>query len=66
MEFVFKNPLTGEKKTVELNDHMIRLQMEDVAHEILSDCNCEPTGETNVTECSCAEYYDDFEMVAGA
>ena len=63
MEFTFKNPATGEKKIVEVDDYMIRLQMEETAHEILSDCNCEPIGETNVTEYNCAEYYDNFELV---
>jgi hypothetical protein len=60
MKFEFKNPNTGEKKTVNIDDAMIRMQLEEFAYEKL--CECQPVGETNVIECECAEYYEDFEL----
>ena len=60
MDFEFKNPKTGEKKTVSIDDAIIRIQFEEFAFENL--CECQPVGATNVVECNCEEYYEDFEL----
>ena len=61
MDFKFKNKQTGEIKVVSIDDAMIRMQLEEFAAENL--CQCQPVGETNVVECNCQEYYEDFELV---
>ena len=63
VKFTFKNTNTGEIKTVELSDSMIRIEMEDLAFDALCKCDCQPVGETNVIDCNCEEYYEDFELV---
>jgi hypothetical protein len=65
MKFIFKSNVTGEKKAIELDDYMIRIQMEDVAYEKLCNCNCEPIGETYVIECDCGDKYEEFELQLG-
>lgn len=62
MDFVFKHPESGEVKTVTIPDATIRLEMEEDARDLLT-CDCEPIGETNVVECNCCDYYDEFELV---
>lgn len=63
MKFKFRHPVTGEEKTVIIDKNTIRLQLEEFAHESL--CECQPEGETNLVECNCEEYYENFELVAG-
>lgn len=61
MEFVFKNNKTGESKTVVISESEIRSEMEHMAWERL--CDCKPNlGETNVIECECEEFYEDFDL----
>ena len=62
MDFKFKNKQTGEVKVVSIDDAMIRMQLEEFAVEKL--CECESVDETNVIECNCQEYYEDFELVS--
>ena len=62
MDFIFKHPKSGEVLTVTLADNKIREVMEDEARDLLR-CDCEPIGETNVIECNCCDYFDEFELV---
>lgn len=67
MIFTFKNPKTNEVKTVEIPDNEVREFMEYEALDKLGEsiCRCQPIGETNVVECGCDAYIDDFELVKG-
>jgi hypothetical protein len=62
MKFQFQHPKTGEIREVELSDAQIRTEMEDTARDQVT-CDCEPEGETNVVECNCCEYYDEFVLL---
>lgn len=64
-EFVFRNPNSKEviiSAPYTLNE--IRdCQLDDIRESCLV-CDCEPIGETNVVECNCEDYYDQFEEIA--
>ena len=65
MKFVFRNPKTGELKTLSLSERkMASLIDEDTLYDELckQECQCEPAGETYVVECGCDEYLADFEL----
>lgn len=32
----------------------------------LTECNCQPVGETNLVECKCDEEWDDYTLVIGS
>lgn len=59
MIFRFKDS-DSNIEDVELSDKFVMEYIEDIAFEKLSECNCEPIGETNVVECNCYEKYEDF------
>lgn len=63
MDFKFKHPKSGEVEEVSIPDAVIRERFEEEARDKI-DCGCKPVGETNVVECNCDEYFDQFEMVA--
>ncbi len=65
MEFKFKHPNSGEVKTLTLSEVQMAemIEIDDLLGKMVSnECNCEPTGETNVVECGCDEYLCDFEL----
>lgn len=65
MDFEFKNPKTGEIKTLSLTERQLaNLIDDDTLHEEMckQECQCEPVGETYVVECGCDEYLEDFEL----
>ncbi|MTI49684.1 MAG: acetyltransferase [Firmicutes bacterium] len=33
--------------------------------EEMTDCDCEPIGETNVVECNCFEEWEDYTLIVG-
>lgn len=68
MEFTFRHPKHGEEITVELTREEIADRMgEELFSKLCATfCQCEPVGETNVVECNCGEYGDEFELVAAA
>jgi len=64
ISFTLTHSGTGETRTVTLTRAEIQ---ECMAEEILDKlgaelCQCEPVGETNVVECNCTDYLDDFEF----
>jgi hypothetical protein len=65
MEFIFKHPKTGETLKAEISDEKIREFFEDDAREQIG-CNCQPIGETNVVECNCSDFFDEFELLPNA
>lgn len=62
MDFVFKHGKSGELKTISLSEVEIQDKLSDVLLDELC-CDCEPIGETNVVECGCDEYYEEFELM---
>lgn len=64
MDFIFKHPKSNEVITITICDSEIREHMEEEARDKM-DCGCQPVGETNVIECNCSDYFDDFEMEKG-
>ena len=61
MKFTFKHPESGEIKIVFLCESEIQRRLEDQLQEELT-CDCQPIGETNVVECNCVDYLDEFEL----
>jgi len=64
-EFVFKNE--NSKEVIISQPYTLKqimdLQVDDIREHSLT-CDCQPVGETNVVECNCEDYYDEFEQVA--
>lgn len=56
----------GEHHTVTVSREQVIEQMPDFLFDALCDkfCNCEPIGETNVVECCCDEYAEEFQLLA--
>lgn len=65
--FEYRHP-NGERHTVWVSREQVLEQMPDFIFEALCDkfCNCQPVGETNVVECNCDEYAEEFQLVATA
>ncbi len=61
VEFVFEHKVSGETITVSLSVEEIKNDMEDILRDKLT-CDCQPIGETNVIECNCCDYFDEFEI----
>lgn len=59
IKFVFKHNKTGDIKEFELTINEIQDKLEDELYEMLV-CDCEPVGESNVIECNCEDYLEDF------
>ncbi|WP_223699757.1 hypothetical protein [Pseudomonas aeruginosa] len=68
-EFSFEyRHLNGECHTVTVSREQVINEMPDFLFEALCSkfCNCEPVGETNVVECCCDEYAEEFKLIAAA
>lgn len=67
MHFQYRHP-DGETHTVSLSRKEVADRMDDELFEKLTDtfCTCEPVGETNVVDCRCDEYAEEFELVPAA
>lgn len=65
--FEYRHP-NGESHTVAVSRDQVISEMSDFLFEALCSkfCNCEPVGETNVVECSCDEYAEEFKLLAAA
>ncbi|WP_325435591.1 hypothetical protein [Pseudomonas nitroreducens] len=65
--FEYLHP-NGERHTVTVSRDQVLEQMPDFIFEALCDkfCNCQPVGETNVIECCCDEYAEEFQLVTVA
>lgn len=68
MQFQYRHPDNCETYTVSLSRKEVADRMDDELFEKLTDtfCPCEPVGETNVVECRCDEYAEEFELLAAA
>src|SRR3954463_2928926 len=61
--FVFKHPKTGEEISSKLYTPLELLDTDlSIINEKTCVCDCKPVGETNVVECNCEDYYQDFEF----
>lgn len=59
--FVFKHPKTGEEMSSKLYTPLELLDTDlSIINERTCVCDCKPVGETNVVECNCEDYYQDF------
>lgn len=65
--FEYRHP-NGECHTVTVSREQVINEMPDFMFEALCSklCNCEPVGETNVVECRCDEYAEEFKLIAAA
>ncbi len=65
--FEYRHP-NGECHTVTVSRDQVINEMPDFLFEALCSkfCNCEPAGETNVVECCCDEYAEEFKLLAAA
>lgn len=65
LSFTMKHPQSGETKIVTLTAEEVYAAMRDQVYDKLTEevCPCQPVGETNVLDCCCGEYADDFERV---
>ncbi|ERY01412.1 TPA: hypothetical protein ACXNWT_002866 [Pseudomonas aeruginosa] len=65
--FEYRHP-NGECHTVTVSREQVINEMPDFLFEALCSkfCNCEPVGETNVVECRCDEYAEEFKLLAAA
>lgn len=65
LRFEYRHPKTGEAYTVSLSREEVMEMMDQELFEKLTACfcECEPIGETNVVDCRCDEYADQFELV---
>lgn len=68
MLFEYRHPDSGEERTVAITRKDVADGMEDKLFEELCDqiCRCESVGETNVVECNCSDYADEFQLLAAA
>ncbi|WP_311061463.1 hypothetical protein [Pseudomonas aeruginosa] len=65
MRFEYRHP-NGESHTIQVSREDVLQQMPEFLFEALCAkfCHCEPIGETNVVECSCDEYAEEFQLLA--
>ncbi|HHX0961632.1 TPA: hypothetical protein ACU6G2_001360 [Pseudomonas aeruginosa] len=65
--FEYRHP-NGESHTVTVSRDQVINEMPDFLFEALCSkfCNCEAVGETNVVECRCDEYAEEFKLIAAA
>lgn len=65
--FEYRHP-NGESHTVTVSRDQVINEMPDFLFEALCSkfCNCEPAAETNVVECCCDEYAEEFKLLAAA
>ncbi|HGE2084212.1 TPA: hypothetical protein ACRNLZ_003913 [Pseudomonas aeruginosa] len=65
--FEYRHP-NGECHTVTVSREQVINEMPDFLFEALCSkfCNCEPVGETNVVECCCDEYAEEFKLIDSA
>ena len=66
-EFVLKHD--GSKEVIISKPYRLQELIDNIfeEYEIIDEnahCNCQPIGETNVIECNCEDYYENFEIVA--
>ena len=61
-EYKFVHPSNGDSRTVSIDRQFIIDNLVDEIYEKI-DCDCEPIGETNVVECECDEYFEQFELL---
>jgi hypothetical protein len=65
LSFEFEHPQDKERRTVTLTKAEVATAMSDELFEKLTAlfCQCESVGETNVVDCNCMDYTDDFVLV---
>lgn len=66
--FEYRHPQSGERHTVTLTKAEAASEVEEELFQKLSNqvCSCESIGETNVVDCNCSDYIDEFVLQATA
>jgi len=59
IDMIFKNPINGEVRTVTLSNQQIQDRLEPILSDELF-CDCRSIGESNVIDCNCEDYFDEF------
>ena len=62
MDFTFRHPASCEEFTVSMSRAEIQEQISNELYTKLAAvvCDCQPVGETNVVDCGCTDYLDEF------
>ena len=60
----FKHHQSNEIKMLSLSRQQIIDEIGEYQLLDMLECNCEPVGETNVVDCNCGEYFEEFELIA--
>lgn len=65
MDFTYRHPVTGEEITVTMTRAEIQENLSNELSDKLGEavCTCQPVGETNVVDCGCTDYLDDFVLL---
>ena len=63
-----KHQASGEEVEVIFDDNYLKRIIEEDPYRVYDAvgakvCNCQPVGETNVIDCNCIDYIDDFEIL---
>jgi len=68
LRFEYRHPQSGERHRVTLTKAEAASEVEEELFQKLSShvCSCVPIGETNVVDCNCSDYIDEFELQATA
>ncbi len=65
MDFTFRHPASGEEFTVSMTRAEIQENLSNELNDKLGEvvCSCQPVGETNVVDCGCIDYLEDFVLL---
>ena len=64
IKFMYEHPESKERLVS--REYSINELLDTSEEEIQQDtchCECQPIGETNVVECNCDDYFEDFELL---
>lgn len=62
IKIIIKSNKTGRTVEGEYTAKELLDSYEDEIVEQLTECDCQPIGETNVVECNCCEEWEDYSL----
>lgn len=63
IEIIVKSNISGREKKSSYTARQLIDKSEDEIVDEMTECDCQPIGETNVVECNCADEWDDYIMI---
>jgi len=63
IEITIKSNLSGREVKASYTARQLINKDEDQIVEEMTICDCQPIGETNITECDCSDEWDDYTMI---